>query len=62
MQTKKENSWLTLKLILLMNVALIVTIFFLYAAPKNPVKNQEPCSSSKKINADIINSVTVKLM
>jgi len=62
MQTKKEN-WFTLKLLLLMNVILISAIFFLHAATaKTPAKKQEPCSSSKKINADIINSVTVKLM
>jgi len=26
------------------------------------VKNQEPCSNAKKLNAELLNAITVKLM
>lgn len=62
MQAKKENYWFMFKVLLLANVVLIAVIVFAQLNTKQPVKKNDPCGSAKKINADILNSVMVKLM
>ena len=62
MQAKKENYWFMFKVLLLVNVILIAGIMLAHSTKKQFESAKEPCCGSKKINADIINSVTVKLM
>ena len=62
MQTKKENFWFMFRLLLLMNAALITAIVLAHPGIKNQKLKEEPCSAAKKINADVLNSITVKLM
>jgi len=62
MQAKKGNYWFMFKMLLLINVVLITVIILAHSNAKHCKNMKEPCSSAKKINADILNSVTVKLM
>ena len=64
MKTKKENYWFMLRLLLLMNVVLITVIVLAHSGTTAKVTKEECCSSSnsKKINAEVLNSITVKLM
>jgi hypothetical protein len=61
MKAKKENYWFIFRLLLLMNVVLIA-VMLMSSGFKDSQQKETPCSSTKKINADIFNSVTVKLM
>jgi len=61
MQAKKE-SWLMLKLLLLMNIILIAAIVLMHSSFKSPVQKEQSCDSAKPFNADALNSITVKLM
>jgi hypothetical protein len=62
MQAKKENYWFMFKVLLLANVVLIAVIVFAHSGTKQPGHKSAPCSSAKRVNADILNSVMVKLM
>jgi len=62
MQTKKESFWFMFRMLLLMNVVLVTVIALAHSNTKNSVQKQEPCSSTRKVNADVLNSITVKLM
>ena len=64
MKAKKENYWNMFRLLLLVNVVLITAMILVQPGKPAAVKNQEPCSSSsaKKVNAEVLNAITVKLM
>jgi uncharacterized protein (UPF0333 family) len=62
MQTKKESFWFMFRMLLLMNVVLVTVIALAHPNTKNSAQKQESCSSTKKVSADVLNSVTVKLM
>ena len=62
METNKENFWFVFRLLLLVNVILITVIAMAHPGTKNKPSKEEPCSAAKKINADVLNSITVKLM
>jgi len=62
MKAKKENYWFMFRVLLLANVVLIAVIVFAHSGPKQPRCKTAPCSGVKRINADILNSVMVKLM
>jgi hypothetical protein len=63
METKKENFWFVLRLLLLMNAALITVILLAHPGAEDSMqKKGQPCSSAKKMNVDLLNSVSVKLM
>ena len=62
MKAKKENYWFMFKVLLLVNVILIAVIAMASSNTKQPRNTKEPCCKTRKINADILNSVTVKLM
>ncbi len=62
MKAKKGN-WFTLKLLLFINAVLITVFVLAHSGVKTAEKKETPCcSSAKKINAEIINAITVKLM
>jgi len=50
------------RMLLLMNVVLVTVIALAHTNTKNSAQKQEPCSNTKKVNADVLNSITVKLM
>ena len=50
------------RMLLLMNVVLVTVIALAHPNTKNSAQKQESCSSTKKVSADVLNSVTVKLM
>lgn len=62
MNPKKNNFWFIAKPLLLMNIGLFALIMVIHSATKKPERKEEPCSTAKKINADVLNSITVKLM
>jgi hypothetical protein len=62
MKTKKGDFWFVLRLLLLMNAALITVMLLAHPGLKSSTQKEEPCNTVKKINADLLNSVTVKLM
>jgi hypothetical protein len=62
MQPKKENYWFMFRWLLLLNVVLITAIVLAHPAKNNSVKNDEPCCNSKKIKAEVLNAITVRLM
>ena len=62
MQPKKENYWFMFRVLLLLNIGLITAIVLVRPGKAATVKNNEPCSSAKKINADVLNAITIKLM
>ena len=62
MQTKKESFWFIFRLLLLMNVVLITVIVLAHPGSKDQKSKEETCSNTKKINADVLNAITVKLM
>jgi hypothetical protein len=62
MKAKKENYWFMFRLLLLLNVVLITVIVLAHSNTKSTSQKPEPCSSAKKINADVLNAITVKLM
>jgi hypothetical protein len=62
MKAKKENYWNMFRLLLLVNVVLITAMILVQPGKPAVVKNQEPCSSVKKVNAEVLNAITVKLM
>jgi hypothetical protein len=62
MKTKKENYWFMFKVLLLVNVILIAVIAMANSNTRHAEKTKDPCCKTRKINADILNSVTVKLM
>jgi hypothetical protein len=62
MKTKKEDFWFVLRLLLLMNAALITVMLLAHPGIKSSMQKEEPCSAAKTINADMLNSVAVKLM
>jgi len=62
MQAKKENYWFMFRLLLVLNIALITAIILIRPGKSTPVKTQETCTTAKKINADVLNAITVRLM
>jgi hypothetical protein len=62
MKTKKGDFWFVLRLLLLMNAALITVMLLAHPGIKSSMQKEEPCSAAKKINVDVLNSVAVKLM
>ena len=62
MKSKKENYWNMFRLLLLVNVVLITLMVLVQPGKPAAVKNQEPCSNAKKLNAELLNAITVKLM
>ncbi|MEO8711386.1 MAG: hypothetical protein ABI405_04635 [Parafilimonas sp.] len=62
MNTRKHNFWFIAKPLLLMNIGLFVLIMVIHSATKKPERKEEPCNAAKKINADVLNSISVKLM
>jgi hypothetical protein len=63
MKSKKESFWFITRPLVLMTVALTGIIIMIHAATTKPKKAEVSCSSScKKLNADILNAVTVKFM
>lgn len=46
----------------MLNVVLITAIVLAHPAKNNSVKNDEPCCNSKKIKAEVLNAITVRLM
>lgn len=62
MKAKTENYWYMFRVLLLMNVVLIGAIILVQQGKSAVIKNQEPCSSAKKINTEVLNAISVKLM
>jgi hypothetical protein len=62
METKKTSFWFLFKMLLLMNVVLITAIVLAYPRPKTSKAKEDCFNASKKINVDVLNSITVKLM
>jgi hypothetical protein len=62
MKAQKESYWYMFRVLLLMNVVLIAAIVLAHPVKPAAVKNEEPGCSTKKVNADILNAITVKLM
>ncbi|HEY1872423.1 MAG TPA: hypothetical protein VGG71_15270, partial [Chitinophagaceae bacterium] len=62
MQTKKESYWFLLRMLLLVNVILITVIVLAHSGRAASEKDQEPCCKARKVNADVLNSIAVKLM
>jgi hypothetical protein len=62
MQTKKGNYWYILRALLLVNVVLITVIVLTHSGRAASENGQEPCCKAKRINADVLNSIAVKLM
>ena len=62
MNAKKENYWFMFRLLLLVNVVLITIIALAHSGLKTGTQNQEPCGKSQKINTEVLNYITVKLM
>jgi hypothetical protein len=62
MNTKKQSYWFAFRLLLLMNVVLITVIVLAHPRAKTAETKEESCSSAKKIKAEAINAITVRLM
>jgi len=62
METKKTSFWFLFKMLLLMNVVLITAIVLAYPGTKTSKAKEDCFNPSKKINVDVLNSITVKLM
>ena len=66
MKTKKGNYWFMLRMLLLMNVVLITVIVLAHSGSTASEEKQESCTgkgrNAKAINAEVLNSITVKLM
>jgi hypothetical protein len=62
MQPKKENYWFMFRMLLLLNVALITAIVLVRPGKASGTKHTEPCTSAKKVNAEVLNAITIKLM
>ena len=50
------------RMLLLLNVALITAIVLVRPGKASGVKHTEPCTSAKKVNAEVLNAITIKLM
>lgn len=63
MNSKKENYWYMFRVLLLMNVVLVAVIVLAHPVKPETAKKEEPsCSSSKKVSAEVLNVINVKLM
>jgi len=62
MQAKKESYWFLVRILLLVNIVLITVIVLAHSGRAASEKDQEPCCKAKKVNADVLNSIAVKLM
>ncbi|MFT4155279.1 hypothetical protein [Parafilimonas sp.] len=62
MQPKKENYWVMFRWLLLLNVVLITAIVLARPSKSTTIKKEAPCCSSRKLNADVMNAITVRLM
>jgi len=63
MKNKQERFGLILKLIVIVNAVFIIAMIFLNTgAARSTTTREEPCAKAKKINADALNSISIKLM
>lgn len=62
MKARKNSFWFIAKPLLFINIVLFALIIMIHAATIKSVTKKEPCSATKKINADVLNSISVKLM
>ena len=62
MKTQKDSFGCIAKPLLLINIGLFALIIMIHSATIKPATKEEPYSSAKKINADVRNSISIKLM
>ena len=62
MKAQKESYWYMFRVLLLMNVVLIAAIVLAHPVKPATDKNEEPACSTKKVNTEVLNAITVKLM
>ena len=62
MKAQKESYWYMFRVLLLMNVVLITAIVLAHPVKPAAVKQEEPGCSTKKVSADVLNAINVKLM
>lgn len=50
------------RVLLLVNIVLVAAIVWAHPVKPEPAKNDDPCYNTKKINTEVLNAISVKLM